>query len=113
MDLAGAGIYSHIYTGIYMTYIFSWENVNILKFLKTSIFFKSWKKNTKRWISCHKDIQQITRVQKIMLFYKFLLKSLYVRGEVMDMTGSVVAEHFTMYTDTGVIRLYTLKIHKI
>lgn len=47
MDLAGAGIYSHIYTGIYMTYIFSWENVNILKFLKTSIFFKSWKKKHK------------------------------------------------------------------
>ena len=43
-------------------------------------------------------------VQKIMLFYKFLLKSLYVRGEVTDMlTGSVVVEYFTTYTDTEVI----------
>ena len=47
MDLAGAGIYSHIYGNIYMTHIFSWENVNILKFLKKSIFFKSWKKKHK------------------------------------------------------------------
>ena len=43
-------------------------------------------------------------MQKIMLFYKFLLKSLYVRGEVTDMlTGSVVVEYFTTYTDTEVI----------